>query len=212
MLGLLLFYTLYCVSDFILTNYFEKSEFINDYIQKQGQSLRDFIDNNDISSKDLQKLKKWEKKQPVILLELYSGDQCIYSSFDDNTSRGSHYNAEDENNEGMIPIQLTDDTDVQAVLYSDVTYKYYVIGVAVSAMISLILFILLFLHGNRRLIRYICRLNEEVQILEGGNLEYEVSVEGNDEITALATSMNRMRESFRNQIEAEQEVHRKNNR
>ncbi len=45
-------------------------------------------------------------------------------------------------------------------------------------------------------IRYICRLNEEVQILEGGNLEYQVSVEGNDEITDLAKSMNRMKESF----------------
>lgn len=97
-----------------------------------------------------------------------------------------------------------------AVLYSDFTYRYYVLGTALSAIVSLVLFILLFLRGNRELIRYICRLNEEVQILEGGSLKYQVSVEGNDEITVLAESMNRMRESFRQQLETEQMLHRTN--
>lgn len=69
------------------------------------------------------------------------------------------------------------DMEVLTVLYSDFTYQYYVIGTSVSAIFALVLFILLFLHSSRRLIHYICRLNEEVQILEGGNLEYQVSVQ-----------------------------------
>ena len=46
-----------------------------------------------------------------------------------------------------------------------------------------------------------------MQILEGGNLEYEVSVEGNDELTDLANSMNRMRLSFQQQMENEQQLY-----
>lgn len=101
---------------------------------------------------------------------------------------------------------------VTAVVYSDVTYKYYAFGMYMSFIVSLIVFMMIFLISNRKMIRYICRLNEEVQILEGGNLEYQVSVEGNDEITDLAKSMNRMRESFQKQMETEQELHQANKR
>ena len=96
---------------------------------------------------------------------------------------------------------------VQAVLYSDFTYRYHTVTTVMAILISLIVFVLIFLYSNRKLIRYICRLNDEVQILEGGNLEYEVSVEGNDELTDLANSMNRMRLSFQQQMENEQQLY-----
>ena len=117
------------------------------------------------------------------------------------------FDLEDLNN--SIRIRLAD-KEVQAVLYSDFTYQYYLWGTVFSIITSLLVFFALFLRSNQKLIHYICRLNEEVQILEGGNLEYQVSVEGNDEITELAKSMNRMRESFQQQMETEQQLHQAN--
>ena len=175
--------------DYFLSNYFEQSDFEEIHIQKQGASLQKFVTEQQISSKDLQKLKKWENRQPVILLELYRGDSCIYSSIYDiekDTDRDLDYEWTQEDHK--VKLMLVDE-EVEAVLYSDFTYQYYVLGAACSLVISLILFLLLFLHSTQKLIRYICRLNEEVQILEGGNMEYQVSVEGNDEITDLARSM-----------------------
>ena len=106
-------------------------------------------------------------------------------------------------------LDLTD-MKVKAVLYLDLTYQYYVMSVVLSAIISVALFILLFLKSTNNLIGYVRKLNEEVQILEGGSLEYEMSIEGNDEITDLAESMNRMKESFRIQMDSEQQLRRAN--
>lgn len=205
----LLFFLLYNAADYYLTNYFERSTFMESHIQKQGERLQEYISENAISSNDLQQLKKWEYRQPLILLELYSDGKCLYSSFYDVPEQEFRSNETVGDEDHIIPVQLTD-IEVLAVLYSDFTYQYYVLGTALSAVLALILFVLLFLRSNRKLIRYICRLNEEVQILEGGNLDYQVSVEGNDEITDLAKSMNRMKESFQQQMETEQSLHQAN--
>lgn len=207
----LIFMVFYNVFDSFLTDYFEQSSFLEAHIRKQGENLQEFINENEISSKDLQLLKKWEKKQPLILLELYRDGECIYSSFYDVPENDFQNKLDAEDKDHIVTVRLTD-TETMAVLYSDFTYQYYVIGTAVSTVLAMFLFILVFLRSNQKLIRYICRLNEEVQILEGGNLEYQVSVEGNDEITDLAKSMNRMRKSFRQQMETEQAFYHANRR
>ena len=77
----IVFLGLYYSVDAYLNTYFEKAGFEQTHIQKQGNSLQHFINENNISSKDLGLLKKWEYRQPVILLELYRANECIYSSF-----------------------------------------------------------------------------------------------------------------------------------
>ena len=205
----IVFLGLYYSVDAYLNTYFEKAGFEQTHIQKQGNSLQHFINENNISSKDLGLLKKWEYRQPVILLELYRANECIYSSFYEFQQSELLYGAGMNNQNNMVNLELADGPAV-AFLYSDFTYQYYLLGTALSCIVSLVLFVFLFLRGNRKLIHYICRLNEEVQILEGGNLEYQVSVEGNDEITDLAKSMNRMRLSFLNQMENEQQLYQAN--
>lgn len=220
----LVFLVLYQVSDYYLTEHFETPEFLDAYMQGQAESLQDFIDKNDISSKDLAKLTKWENRQPTVLLELYADGQRIYRSVGNAPRRDEPRDAQERigdraappdaqlrGDEHTILIHLTD-RDVQALIFSDATYQYYVIATALSAVVAGVLFILLFLLSTRKLIRYVCRLNEEVQILEGGNLDYEVSVEGNDELTDLAKSMNAMRVSFRQQLASENALHRANRR
>lgn len=204
---ILLFFLLYSISDYCLTNYLETSNYESIQIQQQGQSLQNFINANGVSTQNLTLLKKWESRQPVILLELYDGEACIYSSIYD-FPNGNYINPgfpEDH----TVTISLTDKT-VTAALYSDFSYQLYLGATALSFILCMIVFVLIFVHSNQKLISYICRLNAEVQILEGGNLEYAVSVEGNDEITDLAKSMNRMRTSIAQQMETEQQLHEAN--
>lgn len=194
--------------DYMFSNYYERSGFERIHIEKQGKNLQKFITVNKVSSKNLNVLKKWEKKQPVILLELYADDQCIYSSIYDVPVSSLVLNEDIQTQDGM-QLDLMD-RQVTAYIYSDFTYRFRIIGTFISVITSFVLFILLFFYNNRKLIQYICRLNEEVQILEGGNLEYSVSEEGNDEITDLARSMNRMRITLQQQIENEQKLHQAN--
>ena len=206
---ILLFLGLYYSSEYLLEDYFTRSDFVEKNIKKQKNSLQKYINDNNISRGDLGKLKKWEQKQPVIYLELYEGDTCIYRSSND-LAGGYDYIADDTETPVNVTELTLSDTIVKAVLFSDFTYRYYVLRTVISIIISLILYIILFLLINGRVIRYIRRLNEEVQIIEGGNLEYEVSVRGYNEITDLAKSMNRLRESFKQQIAAEQQLHNTN--
>lgn len=216
----LVFFGLYTASDYYLTERFDTPEYLDSQLQRQAESLQKFVEENGISSKDLTGLKSWENRQPTVLLELYADGQCIYSSADKMDKHGGRRDeppALDEredrlrDDERAVLIHLTD-RDVQARIFTDEPYYYYVIATAACALIAVVLFILLLQLGTRRLIRYICRLNEEVQIIEGGNLEYEVSVEGNDELTDLAKSMNRMSASFRQQLASENALHRANKR
>ena len=205
---------LYFSAEALLTEHFARSDLRGYHIQKQGQNLQRYIDENGISSKDLYKLRKWEHRQPVILLEIYSGTDCIYSSFyKPSAIRGNPVRVDLDPGErdNAVSIRLKD-REVMAVLYSDYTYQYYVFGTALCVVLALVLFVVIFLWASRRLIAYICRLNEEVQVLEGGDLEHPVSLQGNDELTDLARSMNSMRLSFREQMEREQQLHQANRR
>lgn len=205
---ILVFFAMNAVIGGLVEHFYERTNLEQIQIQRQCDSLQNFIDANQISERNLEQLKKWERKQPIILLELYMDDQCIYSSIYDAPVSSLVL---DENMETSNHVSISfGDQRAIAFIYSDFTYMFSVIGTIISIITAMALFILLFHHNTHRLIHYICRLNEEVQILEGGNLEYCVSVEGNDEITDLARSMNRMRETLQHQIEAEQQLQQTN--
>lgn len=210
----LLFIGLYNLSEYVLTYYFEESPFESMRIELQVENLQEFIAENEISSENIEELKKWEKLQPVSFMEIYAGNRCIYSSFKRKGSQSAAYYqrdnlVRDHSTEADI---LLADTEAKAFLSSNFTYQYYIWSTFFIFALSLILFIALFLRSNGKLIHYISKLNDEVQILEGGNLDYQVTVQGHDEITDLAESMNRMKESFREQMETEQMLHQANRR
>ena len=54
--------------DYLFTTYFEHSDFQQIHIQKQYEDLQDFIDANQISSKDFEMLGEWEKNSPLFYL------------------------------------------------------------------------------------------------------------------------------------------------
>ena len=201
----MLFCMLYSASSWLISNHFERSSLEEAHIRRLGAELQQFIEENELSSQDLKKLETWERRNPVILLEVYVDGACLYSSLDAVYDHGTLPGDVGSLNQA-VTVRLTD-TEATAMLFSDYTYQYYLLGTVLSLIVSLAVFVLLFLRSNRKLIGYICRLNSEVQILEGGNLEYVVSVEGNDELTDLARSMNQMRLAFLNQIETEQRLH-----
>lgn len=113
---LMVFFALYAATDIVLVEYFENSDFEATHIERQGESLQKYIDKNEISSENLELLKKWERRQTVILMEMYSDDNCIYSSFHD-VSDASAGNIEDfDENNNLVNIKLKD-MEVRTVLY-----------------------------------------------------------------------------------------------
>ena len=79
-------------------------------------------------------------------------------------------------------------------------------------LITFVFFIMLVLLGIRRKMKYIRKLGDEVEILEGGSLDYEITVKGKDELARLAESVESMRKAFNRMITQETEMIHENQR
>ena len=81
-----------------------------------------------------------------------------------------------------------------------------------ALLIAFVLFFVIVMLGIRQAIRYIRALCGEIQILEGGNLEYPITVRGRDELAELAGSLEAMRKSIRTQADREKQLTQANQR
>ena len=61
-----------------------------------------------------------------------------------------------------------------------------------------------------KVIRYICILNREIQILESGDLNYVITIKGKNELASMAEGLNSMRQSLREQMSGKEEAMRLN--
>lgn len=72
--------------------------------------------------------------------------------------------------------------------------------------IAFLCFLSIMLFFINRKTSYIGTLENEIKILEGGNLDYQITIKGNDELSSLALSINEMRKSFIERLESEDEA------
>ena len=76
--------------------------------------------------------------------------------------------------------------------------------------VCFLLFLAFVILGIRTKMRDILTLSREIEILEGGSLDYEITVKGKDELGALAQGLESMRISFRSMIQREAEIVQEN--
>ena len=195
-----------------LRYYFDQSEVQQQTSQKQIDELQTYIDGNELSSANIQKLTDWARSHRYNLLELYRDQKLIYSSY-----APRHYYKDDPD----VP-ELTDgqqhgpfyewspvytlnfsDGEITALLYYNGFDAYYSTGCDILLIICLASFPLFFLWGSRGIVNYIVRLSEEIQAMEGGDLDHPITVQGSDELTTLASSLDSMRLTLRQQHEDE---------
>ena len=182
-------------------------------LQQQVDELQNYITENALSSTDIQKLTDWTRSHRYNLLELYRDQVLIYSSY-----APRHYY---KNNDPEAP-ELTDshqhgpfydwspvytlnfsDGKITALLYYNGFDACYSTGCDLLLIICLASFPLFFLWGSRGIVKYIVQLSEEIQAMEGGDLDHPITVQGSDELTTLASSLDSMRLTLRQQHEDE---------
>ena len=192
--------------------YFDQPEVQTKVSQQQVDELQNYITENALSSTDIQKLTDWTRSHRYSLLELYRDHVLIYSSFaprhyykdgpeapklSDGQQHGPFYD--------WSPVYtLTfSDGEVTALLYYNGFYACYSTGCDILFVLCLASFPLFFLWGSRGIVSYIVQLSEEIQAMEGGDLDHPITVQGSDELTTLASSLDSMRLTLRQQHEDE---------
>lgn len=131
--------------------------------------------------------------------------------------------------DGMMILNYTYGRNIDSVLYSEEDYadwetRYtiqfadgdataYTDGVSVSQfmntflviriLLCFLLFFILICVGARIVLRRIRRLHEDIHMLETGNLDYAIQVDGKDGLTELQKGLDQMRLSLKLQMDQE---------
>lgn len=171
--------------------------FTRNMADRQFQKLQEYVNDEQIDEKKLHQLNVWCSRGDKVYLILYRGGNVIYESTLSKTPEGISDPTipyEDAAREHMLT--LSDGTTVNARLYYYAGDVYYYWSIVISALIAFVVFFFFIIFFVRKKLRYIQRLKRELDILAGGDLNYRVTVAGEDELSELADGIDQMRRSI----------------
>ena len=167
-----------------LRYWFSRQETQTKATQKQVQELQEYVTENHLASTDVKELTDWSRRRRYILLELYRGQTLIYSSF---APKGGITEDRPEELGEKMPVYdwapyytLTfSDGEAEALLYYNGFNTYYSTGCEILLTLCILWwFPGFFLFNSRKLVRYVVQLSEEIQAMEGGDLEHPITDAG----------------------------------
>ncbi len=206
-----LFFVLTIGGGLLLERHLEQEEEQQRYVEEQIASFQDYVTEHGLSTADTWEFTQWVNKNPLVLMEIYRSNVLIYTSLAPVESSGGEHELEAPYYDWVSYYQVEfSDGSADVVLYTAQAYQWYVWLTIASLALSFGVFLLIFLLGIRKLVEYICLLSDQIQAMEGGDLDQEILVKGDHELSTLARGLNSMRLSFREQREREKELYRNN--
>lgn len=181
------------ISVFYIDHMSVDMENYKDQLNETAEDFQNYVTENKISYQDTNAIRSWDKKQNLMHIKLIEDNRVIYDSFDyyNRITPKVSYVYYEPVKDFFHVIKFADG---KATLYITILYKQrleeklnYVV-----TLICVLLFVISILREFKKLVRDILEIKKGIQILEGGNLTYEISSKRNDEITDLAESINRM--------------------
>lgn len=180
---------------------------------KYVEDLQEYVEDNDISASNISEVKNWTDTNTYVYLSIYQNNKVIFNSDYAYSNLDSSSDTEtlteevpllDE--EYLYQLYLADGTiaSVDMFCYDYWQYYYYVWGIGVG--FGILVFLGLFTKLLRHKLSYIHDIEKELRILEGGNLEYPITVKGQDELGSLARGIEQMRLSVIDNMKKEQKM------
>ena len=161
------------------------------------EKLRQYVEENDVKTTDSEALMYWSRKIGETGIEVFADEQLVFSSVFDMSKRDYTIVETGRDKEMAIKVRFADrEADVLFYKFRGLFTQILLIG----AMLSLLLFFGIVVIGIRREVDYIHTINEEIHIMEGGDLTREITIKGSSEITTLAESVNDFLESLQAQL------------
>ncbi len=165
-------------------------------VEESLQSLQKFIDQNQVTEDNVELLYVWVQKQRDVYAVFYKDVDSLFNSYQTD-DRDTWYQ-----DVSYYDVELADGTPIKAELECYMGMKYYYGVDAASIVIGISCFVVLLLLLIHRKIRYINRLENELKILGSGNMDYPITIQGNDELTSLALGI----EAMKNEIQERQRL------
>lgn len=210
--AILTFFCLTYVGEYVVVRWYHESHYVERKEKEYITSLQEYVERNAISIQDSKAITEWVKEQKILSMKIYQNQWLIYDSY---YKRNLENLTEEEREqkysewENYYQIQFPDGNG-EVVLYGAYQSQLYNFATVLELLSSFTLFLILLFLGIRRKTEDIRRLGKEIEILEGGNLDYEITVRGRDELAALAQGLDGMRRSLRDQIRQEAQLVKEN--
>ena len=208
--AVLVFFVLNRAGDHLIENFCYNSDYGERKDESYIRKLQQYIDQNGLSSRDADALKSWVQRQQIVSIRVYKdGMQVFDSVYPDQELWEEEIEANDYGWEVYYTVSFADG-DAKVSITGMYAYQFYNYAMLAELVLSFVLFLILVLFGIRSKMAYILKLSDEVEILEGGSLDYKITVKGKDELAALAEGLDSMRLSFQELIRQEAEMVQEN--
>lgn len=201
------------VSDYAVSRYYNGSAYVDRRDSQYLESLQEYVKENQVKTTDTAKISRWVSRQKVVFIQIYRDNVLMYDSNHSDLEELWEEQVEQVYYDWESYYQVTfADGDAEVVIYGTYEYQLYNYAMICDLLLAFLLFMTLVILGIRKKMAYIRLLSQEIEILEGGNLEYPITVRGRDELARLAWGLDCMRQSFREQVEQEARLTRENQR
>ncbi|MCZ2736872.1 sensor histidine kinase [Bacillus safensis] len=203
----IVFLTLQKITNDLIDGYLSSDEYYEQESAKYIQKFSRYVSENELYSTDRIAFGEWVKKENYINLTIFKDEVLQYDSI---------YSAADESAYGKermtqyakhhsYPIQFSDGKGRVMVdgFYSS---RYHDLAFTLELLGATLIFLLIVLLGIRKSLRYLQMIHQEIHILEGGELDYEMTVKGHDELAMIAKSIEDLRKAFLDKLQAIDEL------
>lgn len=203
----IVFLTLQKITNDLIDGYLSSDDYYEQESAKYIQKFSRYVSENGLSSTDRKAFGEWVKKENYINLTIFKDQVLQYDSI---------YSAADESAYGKermtqyakhhsYPVQFSDGNGRVMVdgFYSS---RYHDLAFTLELLGATLIFLLIVLLGIRKSLRYLQTIHQEIHILEGGELDYEMTVKGHDELAMIAKSIEDLRKAFLDKLQAIDEL------
>ena len=183
----------------LLDKYYINSKWAESLDIKYINSLQETVDDEKLSTADDDRISEWVYDNRITFLQIYRNGVLVYdSALTDMSVLGDETSLTYEW-EPFYTVKFKDG-NAQVSVYGSYKYRVYYYLMAAELIVSFILFLVVIMLGIRKKMDYIKKLSDEIEILEGGDLDCSITVEGHDELALLAEGVDSMRKAFRSQL------------
>lgn len=196
-LSTVLFAALQYIAQRLIHSYCTQTSVISGQLEKKAGELQRYISNYKVSLEDTGYLEQWVEKEQLTDIAVYRDGRLLYSSFTVFPELPLPQKAQSLGAARQNGYQLSFRDGNATVFISDLfEHRYYDYATYLNLAIFFLTFLSIMVAFIRRKVAYIGMLVREIRILEGGNLAYAITAEGDDELAALAQEIDEMRKAF----------------
>ena len=184
-----------------LDSRFQTTEYYLSEDAKIISSLKDYIKEYRVSSDDWYSLNKWVDANPVSYITIYKDGRLAYLSDLSEQKERSRLEHETSYEQSVAYQVKFEDGECDVIIFGNYASIYYSAANVIKISVPFLFFFFVLLTVIRKKVRYIELLDQDVELLRSGQFDHEIHIQGRDELTTLAQSIDQMRKAYNRKLD-----------